>query len=80
MDKNSGHLKTTPGLRKPQRRAIMKTVELRGLEPLTPSLPGGPDHSTCGNRAAPRKNGAVQCSWLPFDAYLCSRFAPGETV
>lgn len=30
MDKYSAHLKTTPDLRKPQRRAILKPVDLRG--------------------------------------------------
>jgi hypothetical protein len=39
MDKITVRQKTTPDLRQYPGRAIMKLVELRGLEPLTPSLP-----------------------------------------
>ncbi len=58
-------------------------VELRGLEPLTPSLPGAQGLSPCGNGENAGKAlrfSAARCSLRPFVTSLCPSFAPGEFV
>jgi hypothetical protein len=71
MDKITVRQKTTPDLRQYPGRAIMKLVELRGLEPLTPSLPvrwTGPIYLR--KRRNRRKNGSVQCGSVQLTAVV----------